>query len=99
MFQLTPEESDGMFGPFHSWLDKTLSHHDFFRPYARDRGGVSPERWHISYRPLAESFLSQLTLDILKSTLTKADLHLKDIVLARLPDIYGRFVTNIESIA
>ncbi len=97
--QLTPDESDGMFGPFHAWLDKNLAHHDFFRPYAKDRGGVSPERWHISYRPLAERFLSQLTLDLLKSAITKADLHLKDVVLARLPDIYARFVTNIESIA
>lgn len=56
--QLTPEEvaPGGPFDPLHRWLDERMAAGEsrgFFRPYASDRGGVAPERWHLSYAPLA----------------------------------------------
>ncbi|MEM9314344.1 MAG: M15 family metallopeptidase [Pseudomonadota bacterium] len=46
----------GIFGPLHRWLDERIAtgrSHGFYRPYDRDRGGVAPERWHLSYAPRA----------------------------------------------
>ncbi|MEP1593788.1 MAG: M15 family metallopeptidase, partial [Halieaceae bacterium] len=56
--QLTPAEvaAGGMFDDLHCWLDQRMAAGEsrgFYRPYATDTGGVSPERWHLSYAPLA----------------------------------------------
>ncbi len=54
-----------MFGPLHDWLDRRISASEafgFFRPYDLDRGGVAPERWHLSCGPVAASFQRQLTV-------------------------------------
>ncbi len=53
----------GIFDPLHCWLDERMAageSHGFFRPYGRDCGGVAPERWHLSYAPLAVSCAGQL---------------------------------------
>jgi len=47
---------EGLFGPLHRWLDARIAAGEscgFYRPYDRDRGGVAPERWHLSFAPLA----------------------------------------------
>ncbi|MCB1705496.1 MAG: M15 family metallopeptidase [Halioglobus sp.] len=56
--QLSPPEvaTGGLFDPLHCWLDERMAageSHGFYRPYASDRGGVAPERWHLSYAPLS----------------------------------------------
>lgn len=56
--QLTPSEVSpgGVFDAFHSWLDQCMEKGEsegFYRPYSEDRGGVAPERWHLSYAPLS----------------------------------------------
>jgi hypothetical protein len=55
---------------------------------------VAPERWHLSHAPVASGFARLLTAELLRETLEKADLMLKDVVLAHLPQIMDRFVTN-----
>lgn len=90
-------EAGGMFGPLHEWLDERIAAADafgFFRPYDRDRGGVAPERWHLSCAPVAAAFVEELTADVLRDTLARADLRLKEVVLDRLDDIFERFVAN-----
>jgi len=95
---LTREETQGKgpFAPFHHWLDGWLasdSNPGFYRPYDRDRGGVAPEPWHLSYRPCAASFAAQLSLTALAQLLAgQQDLALKSVLLAELPSIYRRFV-------
>jgi hypothetical protein len=87
-----------MFGPLHEWLDRRILASEaqgFFRPYDRDRGGVAPERWHLSCAPVARTFEERLTLDVLRETVREADLRLKDAVLTQLDEIYERFVINI----
>jgi len=96
---LIPEEveSGGMFAPLHEWLDQQIATgtaHGFFRPYDRDRGGVAPERWHLSHAPTAAEFEAALSLGTLRATLSQADLELKSVVLEHLDDIYERFVIN-----
>lgn len=56
--QLSPQEvaAGGLFDPLHRWLDERMAageSHGFYRPYAWDRCGVAPERWHLSYAPLS----------------------------------------------
>ncbi|PIE01943.1 MAG: peptidase [Acidobacteria bacterium] len=95
-----PEEvnDDGMFGPLHRWLDEQMAankSHGFFRPYDADRNGVAPERWHLSYQPVSEEYISLLTVDLLHETLSHADIELKSTLLDKLDEIYDRFVLNI----
>ena len=65
---LVPEEfaPGGPFCELHDWLDKNMEGFGFYRPYQTDRGGVSPERWHLSYAPLAKDYLNQLSEDMVR---------------------------------
>jgi LAS superfamily LD-carboxypeptidase LdcB len=97
--QLTPQEVEpgGMFGPLHQWLDSRMAAgtaFGFFRPYDRDRGGVAPERWHLSCAPVAASFEAGLTVEVFHGVLEAADLGLKDVVLEHLDEIFRTFVVN-----
>ncbi len=99
--QLVPEEVDagGMFAPLHEWLDGRIADdtaYGFFRPYDRDRGGVAPERWHLSHAPVAGACERRLTRGLLKGVLERADLRLQHVVLEHLDEIYQRFVMNIS---
>lgn len=90
-------ESGSMFAPLSAWLDERIANGSafgFFRPYDRDRNGVAPERWHLSYAPLASVYARMLTPALLRQTLESADMMLKDVVLAHLDEIVTRFVTN-----
>lgn len=98
---LTPGEvgAGGMFGPLHDWLDGCIAAgraHGFFRPYDQDRGGIAPERWHLSHGPVAASYERKLTPDRLAATVSAADIALKDTVLRHLDEIWHRFVVNIN---
>lgn len=99
--ELIPAEVSpgGMFGPLHAWLDERIAAGEalgFFRPYDRDRGGVAPERWHLSHRPVASGFQRRLTPAVLRETIRGADLALRETVLAMLDEIWERFVVNIN---
>jgi len=101
--ELIPEEVDpgGVFGPLHDWLDTRIAagtSFGFFRPYDRDRGGVAPERWHLSHAPVAAAFVEGLSSDVLRATVRAADLRLKDTVLEHLDEIFERFVVNTGSL-
>jgi LAS superfamily LD-carboxypeptidase LdcB len=92
-------EAGGMFAPLHEWLDERIATgtaFGFFRPYDADRGGVAPERWHLSYSALSMSFGQLLTRDMLRHAISRADLRLKSTVLNNLDEIVDRFVTNIN---
>lgn len=98
--QLVREEFEGAgyFAPLHDWLDKNLSSFGFFRPYAKDLGGVSPERWHISYAPLAQEYWKNLTLDHIRKVLSQIEFELKSQVEIALPEIYERFFQRISPV-
>jgi len=100
--ELIPEEveSGGMFAPLHDWLDARMAAgeaHGFFRPYDRDRGGVAPERWHLSHGPVARTYEGALTVEGLRAIVSAADIALKDTVLEHLDEIWLRFVVNIHA--
>jgi LAS superfamily LD-carboxypeptidase LdcB len=97
--RLVPEEyaADGVFAHLNAWLDANLARFGFFRPYRTDRGGYSPEPWHISYAPVASLALETLSLPALRSTLSDSELEGKRFVLDRLPEIYTRYLLNIDA--
>jgi LAS superfamily LD-carboxypeptidase LdcB len=92
--KLTPAEveGEGVFALFHNWLDTIIDDCGFFRPYAKDSGGIAPERWHISYRPVAEQFSASLTQQVIADRLLSTDIALKDSVLKNLDKIYSRYI-------
>lgn len=96
--RLTPGEAakGGEFYAFNQWLTSAIAKVGFTRPYEKDRGGVSPEWWHLSFMKLAAPCFKAHTLDLLRDTLQSADMIHKDIVLQHLDEIYTRFVTNIS---
>lgn len=100
--QLSPQEveGEGVFAPFHNWLDTVIGSElgvsDFYRPYASDFGGVAPERWHISYRPVAEQFATRFTQQVIADRLLSSEIALKDTVLQNLDKIYSRYINTPE---
>lgn len=95
--QLVPDEvaDDGPFGPLHRWLDERIARgesHGFFRPYDRDRGGVAPERWHLSFAPFASYYQRQLTADRLLAALDVPVLALRACVHRHWQEIYRRYI-------
>ncbi|HEX2492924.1 MAG TPA: M15 family metallopeptidase [Steroidobacter sp.] len=96
--QLIPAEyaADGVFARLTSWLDANMRRYGFFRPYGTDRGGVSPEPWHLSYAPVSLPALESLSLSLLRHVLEASALAGKTQVLARLPEIYTRFMLAVD---
>ncbi|MFM8268809.1 MAG: M15 family metallopeptidase [Pseudomonadota bacterium] len=96
--QLVPEEfeSGGPFCKLHDWLDTHMESFGFYRPYQTDRGGVSPERWHLSYFPLAEKYLSCLSEDLVRKVLSQSSLLLKEDVLSILSEVFTKYVKNVD---
>jgi LAS superfamily LD-carboxypeptidase LdcB len=96
--QLVPTEyaNDGMFAKLNRWLDDNARRFGFFRPYATDRGGVSPEPWHFSYAPVSMRAMELLSLSMLRRVLEQSDIEGKPQILARLPEIYTRFLLAVD---
>jgi len=97
--ELIPAEVNpgGMFGLLHEWLDARMAAgtaFGFYRPYDRDRNGIAPERWHLSYAPIASRYAEDLTVNVLRETVRSADMALKEVVLEHLDEIFVRFITN-----
>lgn len=91
--QLTSDEyaTGGPFAKLDEWLHEHAASHDFFRPYAIDRGGVLPEPWHLSYAPLAQRCLQALTPGILEEALLSGEIEGRAEILARLPQLHQRY--------
>jgi hypothetical protein len=99
--QLSPDEvaTGGVFDRLHCWLDARLAtgeSHGFFRPYGKDRGGVAPERWHLSYAPLSVACAAQFNSAALAFCWgceeVEEEILLRAEVDADLPQILARYV-------
>jgi LAS superfamily LD-carboxypeptidase LdcB len=95
--RLTPDEvaDDGLFGPLHRWLDERLATGagcGFFRPYGQDRGGVAPERWHLSYAPVAAAYQRELNPARLLRAIDQPELQLRDVVRLRWAEVFRRYI-------
>ena len=86
----------GCFERLNGWLDSNMRRFGFFRPYATFQGGVQPEPWHLSYAEVSVPALEALSLEVLREALEGADLPGKQTVLARLPELYNRYVLAVD---
>ena len=86
-------------GPFErltNWLDAHMHAFGFYRPYTTDRGGVSPEPWHLSYAPIAARAQAALDVDGLRAVLAAAEIEGKAEVLAALDRNFANYVVNVD---
>jgi LAS superfamily LD-carboxypeptidase LdcB len=100
--QLTPQEceGDGPAAKLHDWLDEQINNNEsfgFYRPYASDKGGVSPERWHLSYWPISQEIYKSYTMELFQKNIEDSSIELKEIVLENLITIYQRYLMNVDS--
>lgn len=97
--ELVPGEyaPQGIFGRLSQWLDANMRRFGFYKPYRTDRGGVSPEPWHLSYAPVSQPALESLSLSTLRRVLEASNIEGKPHVLARLPEIYTRFMLAVDT--
>ena len=95
--QLTAAEYavNGPFYRLNNWLQQHMTSFGFFRPYARYQGGIAAEPWHLSYRPLAEPCLQAFSPELLQHVLLTHPIAEQQQVLAALPTLFSKFVTNI----
>ncbi|WP_431265315.1 M15 family metallopeptidase [Roseateles chitinivorans] len=96
--KLLPEEvaPGGVFFELHRWLDAHIGTYGFVRPYRRFNGGMFPEPWHLSYRPLSTLALQQVTVDLLARVIAEADILGKALVLEMLPEIHRDHILNVD---
>jgi LAS superfamily LD-carboxypeptidase LdcB len=96
--RLVQEEyaSGGVFEGLGRWLDANAARHGFFRPYSVFRGGSRPEPWHLSHAAVAGAALSQFSVGMLQQALDSASLDAAAAVQRRLPDLFARYVRNID---
>lgn len=86
----------GRFERLNGWLDSNMGRFGLFRPYATWQGGVRPEPWHLSHAEVSVPALQVLTLEVLREAIEEADMPGKRAVLARLPELYERYVLAID---
>jgi LAS superfamily LD-carboxypeptidase LdcB len=86
----------GVFARLSAWLDEHAGRFGFFRPYSTDRGGVMPEPWHLSFAPVAVPALDRLTPDVLAEAVGSSSMDGREPVIARLPELYERYVLRID---
>lgn len=95
--RLMPEEysATGPFWGMRQWLQKHAADFGFFQPYQIYQGGVAAEPWHLSYRPVAEQYLTHFSALTLRQCITLHPLTEQELVLEHLDTIFARYVTNI----
>lgn len=88
-------EGDGPCAAMHDWLSERIATNNsfgFFRPYAHDTGGVAPERWHLSYLPVAAEYVRQLSASVMLDVWRDHQLCLLDDVERHMDDIWQKYV-------
>ena len=97
--QVVPGEyqAGGPFARLTTWLDAHMQAFGFFRPYTTDRGGVSPEPWHLSYAPVALAAQRALSLDRLREVLAASAIDGREEVLDTLAETFRRYVVDVDA--
>lgn len=99
--KLVPSESinNGPAAKLHDWLDQQMANKNsfgFFRPYVTDYGGVSPERWHLSYYPISRRVIDVYTYSVFKRNIQDSNIVFKDIILEHGEEIYRRYLMSFD---
>lgn len=92
--QLVPSEYEehGLFYNANCWLLENMATYGFFNPYHLDTGGIHPEPWHLSYRPLSEKLLDNFSYSLFLKHLKVSDFLLRDEIKLHSAEIFRRFI-------
>lgn len=85
----------GRYAPLDRWLERHARDFGYFRPYDRDRGGVQPEPWHLSYAPVAQPALAALDAPLLERALANSGVAGWEAIRPRLPALHARYVAAV----
>ncbi len=85
----------GRYAALNDWLGMHAADYGFYRPYDRDRGGVQPEPWHLSFAPVAHGALASMRPELLRAALAEAPLAGRESVFAQLPELFERHVAAV----
>lgn len=94
--QLTPQESIEDFRLLNEWLDENMNDFGFYRPYANDLGGVSPELWHLSYAMISQDYYLEYNIECFKKNIEISNIALKAVIKDNLEYLFEKFVLNVE---
>lgn len=92
-------EMDGPFYKLHSWLNEKIKLNQcfgFYRPYDEDRGGVSVEKWHLSYKPIAGEYFKSYTLEVFQKNISDSEMDLKSKILEDASSYFEKFFLTIN---
>ncbi len=90
------EYFNGHQAPFYRWLSENIARFGFFFPYREDRGGVAPEPWHISHRLSSAQYQSDLSGNLIKTTLLQEEIAGLSVVMDNIDIIYSQYIINIS---
>jgi LAS superfamily LD-carboxypeptidase LdcB len=92
----TEYQKNGYFFELNEWLSQNMAEFDFFRPYQQDLGGVAAEPWHLSFQPIAQNCLKELTLTSIHDLIMNNNVLGKSLICQQLPIIYKQYICNIN---
>lgn len=87
----------GVFARLGQWLGEHAGRFGFYRPYTTWRGGSQPEPWHLSYAPVANQALAQLTPAVLRDALDAVEIEGRAALARKLPEIFERYVASVDT--
>jgi LAS superfamily LD-carboxypeptidase LdcB len=93
--QLTPQECNGVFAPFHEWLSECIASGKSFgfnRIFEPGRGKIQPEKWHLSHLPTARKIQDSFSIDTLKAIYEKTDIACKNAIIENLEKLLDEYV-------
>jgi len=93
--ELTIEESFGVFGNFHKWLNAQIESEKSFgfrRVFLPGMGRVQPEPWHLSYAPESGRIEQNFTAENLETRLSNSGILLLPQILDNLEWILEQHV-------
>jgi len=90
-------QASGYFYPMTVWLKEHAQRFGFFLPYDKFRGGVAQEPWHLSYLPLSQHYQQAYSEALLAETLAESNIYGKATLLAILPELYQRYISNVAT--
>jgi len=95
--QLTVSEysENGYFFDLNQWLSENMKKFEFYRPYQKYTGGVAIEPWHLSYYPIAQLAIKQLTLPVIKQAVLNNNVLGSSIICEKIDIIYSNFICNV----
>ncbi|MBU3006061.1 M15 family metallopeptidase [Paraglaciecola arctica] len=94
-FQLVCSEYDN--GPcteLNNWLNQHANDFGFSRPFAKFKGGIAREPWHLSFTSSAEKMSTLVDETTLLNNLYESDIMGLQSIVDNMPTIFQRFVLN-----